>query len=176
MAIISPFVVAAQPDEPVIVNVDNFARAETAAQFDRMLEYSGGVNKWFHVHQPTPLDQQTVIRMNRDTLYSMAIVDISKGATLTLPEVGERYMTAMIVNQDHFIKNVQVDFRIQLCERYRCINDQIRIDGVGQECVILFHFPEGKVGRQSRCRAKIHATICSELNVAVVGFQRNTSC
>ena len=106
MAIISPFVVVAQPDEPVIVNVDNFARAETAAQFDRMLEYSGGVNKWFHVRQPTPLDQQTVIRMNRDTLYSAVIVDISKGATFTMPDSGERYMSVMVVNEDHYINKV----------------------------------------------------------------------
>ncbi len=28
---------SAQTDEPVIVNVDNFARAETAFQFDRVL-------------------------------------------------------------------------------------------------------------------------------------------
>ncbi len=41
--------------ESVIVNVDNFVRAETAAQFDRMLKMSGGVNKWLHFRQPTPL-------------------------------------------------------------------------------------------------------------------------
>ena len=27
-----------------------------------------------------------MIRMNRDTLYSLAIVDISEGATLTVPD------------------------------------------------------------------------------------------
>ena len=37
--------------------------------------------------EPTPLDKQNVIRMNRDTLYSFTIVDISKGATVTMPEV-----------------------------------------------------------------------------------------
>lgn len=35
--------------------------------------------------------------MNRDTLYSAAVVDIADGATLTLPEVGDRYMSAMIL-------------------------------------------------------------------------------
>lgn len=44
--------------------------------------------------------------MNRDTLYSAAIVDISAGAILTLPEVGDRYMSAMIVKQDHYINEV----------------------------------------------------------------------
>ena len=77
---------AAAPSIPVIVNVDNFVRAETAAQFDRMIEYAGGSNRFFHLREPTPLDKQTVIRMNRDTLYSAAIVDISEGATLTLPD------------------------------------------------------------------------------------------
>ncbi len=37
----------AQNDGPVIVNVDNFVQAETAAQFDRALKFTGGVNKWF---------------------------------------------------------------------------------------------------------------------------------
>ena len=33
---------------PVVVNADNFARAETAAQFDRIVEMAGGVNRFFH--------------------------------------------------------------------------------------------------------------------------------
>jgi len=79
---------AAEPGKPVIVNADNFVRAETAAQFDRTLEMTGGVNQFAHLREPTPLDKQNVIRMNRDTLYSAAIVDISKGATLTVPDTG----------------------------------------------------------------------------------------
>ena len=49
------------------------------APFDRGLKLFGGVNKWLHFRQPTPLDRQSVIRMNRDTLYSSVIVDISIG-------------------------------------------------------------------------------------------------
>lgn len=93
-------------NDTVIVNADNFVRAETAAQFGRMIKIAGGVNKLFHLRQPTPLDKQTVIRMNRDTLYSAAIVDISKGATLTLPDSGKRYMSVMVVNEDHYINRV----------------------------------------------------------------------
>jgi hypothetical protein len=98
------FAIAA--DTSVIVNVDNFVRAETAMQFDRMVKMAGGVNKLGHNRQPTPLDKQSVIRMNRDTLYSFAIVDISKGATLTLPDSGKRYMSVMVVNEDHYINKV----------------------------------------------------------------------
>jgi len=84
------------------VNVDNFVRAETARMFDNVLALTGGVNRWYHYREPTPLDRQPVIRMNRDTLYSGAIVDIRQGAELTLPDSGDRYMTVMVVNEDHY--------------------------------------------------------------------------
>jgi len=60
----------------------------------------------FHYRTPTPVDQQTVIRMNRDTLYSAAVVDISAGARVTIPDAGRRYLSVMIVNQDHYINAV----------------------------------------------------------------------
>jgi hypothetical protein len=104
--ILSLSMVAARDDEPVIVNVDNFVRAETAVQFDRVLKMVDGVNKWLHLRQPVPLDQQTVIRMNRDTLYSSILVDISKGATLTMPDSGRRYMSVMVINEDHYLNKV----------------------------------------------------------------------
>jgi hypothetical protein len=44
--------------------------------------------------------------MNRDTLYSSAQVDISEGATVTLPDAGGRYMTVMAVNGEHYINRV----------------------------------------------------------------------
>ncbi len=97
-------------DEPVIVNVDNFVRAETAAQFDHTLALlNGKVNTFVHIREPIPIDKQTVIRMNRDTFYSAAIVDISKGATLTIPETDGRYVSAMVVNEDHFLNKVYHD-------------------------------------------------------------------
>lgn len=97
---------AEQADDPVIVNVDNFVRAETAFQFDKTLKITGGINKWAHIREPIPLDAQSVIRMNRDTIYSGAVVDISKGATLTMPDSGNRYMSVMIINEDHYINRV----------------------------------------------------------------------
>jgi len=93
-------------DEVVPVNVDNFVRAETASQIDRALKFIGGVNKWFHFKEPVPLDKQNVIRMNLDTLYSNAIVDISEGATVTLPDPGKRYMSVQVLNEDHYLNKV----------------------------------------------------------------------
>ena len=88
------------------VNVDNYARAETDRMFAALAQGAGGVNRWLHYREPTPLDQQTVIRMNRDTLYSAVVADISEGAVLGLPDAGGRYLSVMVVNQDHYINQI----------------------------------------------------------------------
>jgi hypothetical protein len=88
------------------VNVDNFARAETDRMFSDLQRDAGGVNLLRHNREPAPVDNQTVIRMNRDTLYSFGIVDISGGATITVPDSGARYLSVMVVNQDHYVNRV----------------------------------------------------------------------
>jgi hypothetical protein len=88
------------------VDNDNFVRAETDRMFAGLQAAAGGVNRWNHYREPTPIDQQTVIRMNRDTLYSLAVVDVSKGATLMVPESGERYLSVMVIDQDHYVKGI----------------------------------------------------------------------
>jgi len=88
------------------VTIDNFVRAVTDLELGKYAALAGGVNRFFHFREPTSVEKQPTVRMNRDTLYSTVLVDISEGATLTLPDVGERYMTAMVINQDHFINEV----------------------------------------------------------------------
>jgi len=89
--------------EPIAVTVYNFAHAQADMEYDGILKLSGGINQWRHNREPTPIDKQNVIRMNRDTLYSFAVVDISKGATVTLPDAGERYMSLMVINNDGYV-------------------------------------------------------------------------
>jgi hypothetical protein len=91
---------------PTTVTTDNFVRAETDRYLGDMSGLAGGVGRWWHLREPTAIDAQTVVRMNRDTLYSAAVVDISAGATVTLPDAGERYLSVMVVNQDHYINEV----------------------------------------------------------------------
>jgi hypothetical protein len=88
------------------VSVDDFRAAETALVFENQLALTGGINRWFHYREPTPVDKQPVIRMNRDTLYSGAVLDISEGGTITLPEAGSRYMTLMVISDEHYINRV----------------------------------------------------------------------
>jgi len=64
-----------------------------------------GVNQFFHHRQLTSTDNQPVVRMNRDTYYSMAVVDVSKGATIVLPDIpGGKYMSVQPVTEDHRIQ------------------------------------------------------------------------
>jgi len=66
----------------------------------------GEVNRLRHRRVPAAIDAQTVIRMNRDTLYSSTVVDLAGGAVLRLPDAGDRYLSAMVVNQDHYVGDV----------------------------------------------------------------------
>lgn len=94
--------------QEISVTIGNFARVASDIEFEKYVALAGGVNTFFHFREPTPVDRQPTIRMNRDTLYSMAVIDISEGATLTLPEMGERYVSAQIANQDHYTNAVFV--------------------------------------------------------------------
>ncbi len=90
----------------IAVTEGNFVRAETNRMLVGLQAQAGGVNRWKHHREPASLDEQTVIRMNRDTLYSLAVVNISDGAILTVPDAEGRYLTVMVVNQDHYINRV----------------------------------------------------------------------
>ena len=83
------------------VNVSNFVRAETDVAIKRVCDMVG-LGNWIHFRGPTPLDQQKVIRMNRDTLYSSVVLDLSKPATVIMPETGGRYQSLHVINQDHY--------------------------------------------------------------------------
>ncbi len=61
------------------VTPETFIRAETDRMFYGTARQAGGVNRLYHFRTPTPLDKQTVIRMNLDTLYSMGVVDTVRG-------------------------------------------------------------------------------------------------
>lgn len=87
----------------VAVNADNFVRAESELMFSRLLADSGGLGRWVHYREPAPLDHQNIVRLNRDTLYSQAIIDLAGGAQLTVPDAGERYMSVMVLTPDHYI-------------------------------------------------------------------------
>jgi hypothetical protein len=94
----------------VPVTVDKFARAETDHYLALNAKQAGGLGKLHHAREPASIDNQTVIRMNRDTLYSFAVFDLAAGpVTITLPNSGKRFMSLMILNEDHYVQSVSYD-------------------------------------------------------------------
>ena len=88
--------------DAVPVTAENFARAESDLYFGGVVK-DGGFGKFHHNRELTLLDRQTVIRMNRDTLYSGGVFDLDAGpVTITLPDSGERFMSMQVINEDHF--------------------------------------------------------------------------
>jgi hypothetical protein len=86
----------------VPVTVKNFQRAESDKYFADTVKL-GGLGKFFHYRTPTPIEDQKVVKMNRDTLYSAAIFDLDAGpVTVTLPEAGKRFISMLIINEDHY--------------------------------------------------------------------------
>ncbi len=85
------------------VNADNFVRAESDLYFSAQALKRGAFGKFVHDRTPAPIDQQTVIRLNRDTLYSAAVFDLDAGpVTITLPDAGKRFMSMQVINQDEY--------------------------------------------------------------------------
>lgn len=95
---------AEAPGGKIPVTVDNFVRAETDNYLAANAKTIGGLGRFQHSREPAAIDGQTVIRMNRDTLYSFAVFDLAAGpVTLSLPDTGKRYMSMMVVDQDHYL-------------------------------------------------------------------------
>lgn len=96
----------ARAADAIAVTADNFIRAESDTYL-AALANEGGLGKFYHRRAPAAIDDQTVIRLNRDTLYSSAIVDLDAGpVTITLPNAGKRFMSLQVINQDHFVPAV----------------------------------------------------------------------
>lgn len=94
-------------DNGVVVTPETYPTLETARQL-LLTQSKVGVNTLLHKRVLTPTDTQPVVRMNRDTYYSMATVDVSKGATITMPEIPEgKYMSVQPVTEDHRIQMMQ---------------------------------------------------------------------
>jgi hypothetical protein len=84
--------------------VENFIRTETDHMIRVSMQTTGaGVGELVHHREPTTPENQPVIRMNQDTLYSGIVLDLSQPVPLTLPEVGGRCVSAHVVNQDHYM-------------------------------------------------------------------------
>ena len=87
------------------VTVDNFKRVETDYYF-KTLAGAGCFGKLCNERGPKPVDNQPVIRLNRDTPYSNGVFDLSKPLTIIKPDTGKRFQSMVVINEDHYIKKI----------------------------------------------------------------------
>lgn len=93
-----------QTARTVAVTPDNFVRAESDMYFARTVKAAGGLARFDHNRQPMAIDDQKVIRANRDTLYSGAVFDLDAGpVSITMPESGSRFMSMIVISEDEYV-------------------------------------------------------------------------
>jgi len=97
---------AASARSTVPVTADNFARAESDTYFARLAK-GEAFGKLRHLRELARVANQTVIRLNRDTLYSSGVFDLDAGpVTITLPDPGKRYVSLQVVDEDHYTRHM----------------------------------------------------------------------
>ena len=94
---------ATHAQTPQPVTIDNFVRAESDLDMGGLLKDSGGqLGTFDHRREVANIDHQTVIRLNRDTIYSSALFDLEAApVTITLPDAGSRFMSMQVISEDH---------------------------------------------------------------------------
>jgi len=108
-------VTASQKDETVIskikttkVTPQNYGLAETQVIFTGYVKKiaaatgTNGIGVWLHNKVGADPKGKEIMRINFDTIYSFAIVDLSKPATLEMPKTDGRYQTAWIITEEHY--------------------------------------------------------------------------
>jgi hypothetical protein len=89
-------------DGRILVTPDNFVRAESNAYMAGQVR-DGAFGQFKHTREPAPVDKQLIVRLNRDTIYSSGVFDLDAGpVTISLPDPGERFLSALVINEDHY--------------------------------------------------------------------------
>ena len=86
------------------VDAFNYVRAESDIQFRDYANKFKAFGKFAHGRKHYPIDNQVTHSGNRDTIYSFGVFDLGKSPlTVELPETNGRYMSLMLISQDHDI-------------------------------------------------------------------------
>ena len=95
--------VPAHAEEAPKVTANNYVRAESDLQIKLWIKELDCFGLFNHNRKPYE-EQRVTVRGNQDTLYSFGVWDLrASPVTVTLPEAGGRYMSLMLINQDHSI-------------------------------------------------------------------------
>lgn len=142
---------SAQTTAPVPVTVETYDRAQTDVYFAGVAK-AGGFGAFKHGRELAPPVQQGIVRGNRDTLYSFAILDLDAGpATVTLPEAGKRFMGMQVVNEDQYTRATFYDAgphvltRQAIGTRYAIVVVRFLVDFASPDDVAQVHALQDRV-------------------------------
>ncbi len=88
--------------EGIPVTLDNYIRAESDEQFKGYAAKAGGVGKLLNMREVYSVKDQTTIRGNRDTLYSMGVYDLISPVTIIKPDSPDRFQSLLVIDQDNY--------------------------------------------------------------------------
>ena len=94
--------------QTTVVTKENYGLAESEVIFSDYVQRiaaatnSNGVGVFLHLRTGADPKDRTVMRINFDTVYSTAIVDLTEDAVLTMPETNGRYQSAWIITDEHY--------------------------------------------------------------------------
>jgi hypothetical protein len=94
--------------QTTVVTDENYGLAESEVIFAENVKKiaaatdSNGVGVFMHLRTGADPKDRTIMRINFDTIYSPAIVDLTEDAVLTMPETNGRYQSAWIITDEHY--------------------------------------------------------------------------
>lgn len=77
-----------------------FIQAESRAFISNFIGRNG-INQWFHFQALANKDDKWVVSPNNDTIYSIVAVNATDGFTLVVPDVGDRFVSIHILDENH---------------------------------------------------------------------------
>jgi len=95
------------PTPTTAVTEENYSLAETQVIFTDYVKKiaaatsTSGVGVFMHVRKGADPKDRTVMRINFDTLYSWAILDLAEDATIVMPET-DRYQCCYLITEEHY--------------------------------------------------------------------------
>jgi len=151
-----------------MVDRSNYQEAEVGRNFTKWAA-RGANNKLMHMTDVTPSGPAPTVRMNRDTLYSAAILDTSTGnASITLPEV-DLYQSVLMIDTDGYARKfvlepgthmvatdtkfVWVLVRTGLekgIEEARRVQSLVTVQGMGEDTYSAREFDEESLAKLTR--------------------------
>jgi hypothetical protein len=144
----------------VPLTLEQFPTAETHHMMKVAIDNFDCFGQWAHLRGFTPMDQQTVVRMNRDTLYSSIVLDLTEPATLTKGDTQSRYQSVLVMNEGHFAKLVAYEpgeyelTQEAMGSRYVAIIARTLVDAEDPDDVVAAHKAQNGLGVKQKSKGQ----------------------